>query len=119
MLPLPLDVLRLIYSYDPTYRHVFNLCLLQLEVLFREHRFARRVLKRVRAERVLWAWAGDVPVVLSWTGARESLGSGHSDMPGCGCNKCAHGARAKPKPRPKTRPKPKPKAAGKKKRYGR
>jgi hypothetical protein len=40
------------------------------------------VLKRVRVERVLWAWAGDVPVVLSWTGARESLGSGHSVMPG-------------------------------------
>jgi hypothetical protein len=81
----------------PTYRHVFNLCLLQLEVLFREHRFARRVLKRVRVERVLWAWAGDVPVVLSWTGADKSVGSGHSDMPGCGCNKCAHG---RPKPRP-------------------
>ena len=45
MLPLPIDVLRLICSYDPTYRHVFNLCLLQLEVLFREHRFARRVLR--------------------------------------------------------------------------
>jgi hypothetical protein len=26
------------------------------------------VLKRVRVERVLWAWAGGVPVVLSWTG---------------------------------------------------
>jgi hypothetical protein len=38
-------------------------CLLQLEVLFLEHRFARRVLRRVRVERVLWAWAGDVPVV--------------------------------------------------------
>ena len=116
MLPLPLDVLRLIYSYDPTYRHVFNLCLLQLEVLFREHRFARRVLRRVRVERVLWAWAGDVPVVLSWTGARESLGSRHSDMPGCGCNKCSHGARAKPKPRPKPpRVGPRPKAGAKKK----
>jgi hypothetical protein len=51
-------------------------------MLFREHRFPRRVLKRVRVNRVLWAWAGDVPVVLSWTRARESLGSRHSDMPG-------------------------------------
>ena len=119
MLPLPLDVLRLIYAFDPTYRHLFNLCLLQLELLFREHRFPRRVLKRVRVDRVLWAWAGDVPVVLSWTRARESLGSRHSDMPGCGCTKCSH-SRPKPRPaRPKTKPKPKPKAAGKKKRYGR
>ena len=114
MLPLPLDVLRLIYSYDPTYRHVFNLCLLQLEVLFREHRFARRVLRRVRVERVLWAWAGDVPVVLSWTGPDKSVGTGHSDM--CGCKKCSHGARAKPKPRPKPpRVGPRPKARAKKK----
>jgi hypothetical protein len=30
MLFLPLDVLRLIYAFDPTYRHLFNLCLLQL-----------------------------------------------------------------------------------------
>jgi hypothetical protein len=29
LLPLPLDVLRLIYSHDPKYQHVFNLCLLQ------------------------------------------------------------------------------------------
>ena len=119
MLPLPLDVLRLIYAFDPTYRHLFNLCLLQLEMLFREHRFPRRVLKRVRVDRVLWAWAGDVPVVLSWTGPGKSVGTGHSDMPGCGCTKCAHG-RPKPRPaRPKTKPKPKPKSAGKKKRYGR
>jgi hypothetical protein len=60
MLPLPLDVLRLIYELDPTYRHLFNLCLLHLE-----HRFSRRVMKRVRGDRVIWAWAGDVPVVLS------------------------------------------------------
>jgi hypothetical protein len=85
MLPLPLDVLRLVYAFDPTYRHVYNLCLLELEVLFGEHRFPRRVLRRMRVERVLWAWAGDVPLVLSWTRARESLGSRHSDMPGCGC----------------------------------
>jgi hypothetical protein len=97
MLPLPFDVLRLIYALDPTYRHVFNLCLLQLELLFREHRFLRRVLKRVRVGRVLWAWASDVPVVLSWTGPGKSVGTGHSDMPGCGCSKCAHG---RPKPRP-------------------
>jgi hypothetical protein len=93
---------------------VFNLCLLQLEVLFREHRFARRVLRRVRVERVLWTWAGDVPVVLSWTGPDKSVGTGHSDM--CGCKKCSHGARAKPKPRPKPpRVGPRPKAGAKKK----
>jgi hypothetical protein len=73
-------------------------------------------------ERVLWAWAGDVPVVLSWTGPDKSVGTGHSDM--CGCKKCSHGARAKPKPsRPKPpRAGPRPKAGAKKggkKRYGR
>jgi hypothetical protein len=98
---------------------LFNLCLLQLEMLFREHRFPRRVLNRVRVDRVLWAWAGEVPVVLSWTGPGKSVDTGHSDMPGCGCTKCSH-SRPKPRPaRPKTKPKPKPKAAGKKKRYGR
>jgi hypothetical protein len=105
MLPLPLDVLRLIYAFDSTYRHLFNLCLLQLEMrLFREHRLLPRrgVLKRVRVDRVVWAWAGDVPVVLSWTGPGKSVGTGHSDMPGCGCTKCAHG---QPKPRPARRPK--------------
>jgi hypothetical protein len=99
---------------------VYNLgCLLELEVLFGEHRFPRRVPRRMRVERVLWAWAGDVPVVLSWTRARESLRSRHSNMPGCGCTKCLH-SRPKPRPaRPKARPKPKPKAAGNKRRYGR
>jgi hypothetical protein len=67
--------------------------LLQLELLFREHRFPRRVLKRVCVDRVLWAWAGDVPVVLSWTGPGKSMGTGHSDMPGCGCTKCQVRAR--------------------------
>jgi hypothetical protein len=116
MLSFPRDVLRLIYSHDPTYRHVFNLCLLQLEVLFREHRFARRlrVLGRVRVERVLWTWAGDVPVVLSWTGPDKSVGTGHSDM--CGCKKCSKGARAEPKP---PRVGPRPKAGARRKRYGR
>jgi hypothetical protein len=95
MLPLPLDVLRLVYAFDPTYRHVYkHLCLLlELEVLlllFGEHRFPRRVLRRMRVERVLWVCAGNVPVVLSWTRARESLRSRHSDMPGCGCTKCSH-----------------------------
>jgi hypothetical protein len=37
MLPLPLDVLRLVCAFDTTYRHVYNLCLLELEVLFGEH----------------------------------------------------------------------------------
>jgi hypothetical protein len=90
MLPLPLDMLRLVYAFDPTYRHAYNLCLLELEVLFGEHRFPRRVPRRMRVKRVLWAWAGDVPVVLSWARARESLRIRHSDMPGCGCAKCAH-----------------------------
>jgi hypothetical protein len=53
MLPLPLDVLRLVYAFDPMY----SLCLLELEVLFGEHRFPRRVLRRMRVERVLWACA--------------------------------------------------------------
>jgi hypothetical protein len=96
MLPLPLDVLRLIYAFDSTYRHLFNLCLLQLEMrLFREHRFPRRgVLKRVRVDRVVWAWAGDVPVVLSWTGPGKSVGTGHSNMPGCRVR--MHQVRARP-----------------------
>jgi hypothetical protein len=127
ILSLPLDVLRLVYALDPTYRHVYNLCLLELEVLFGEHRFPRRVLSKAEGcvwsvERVLWAMAGDVPVVLSWTRARESLRSRHSDMPVCGCTKCSH---SRPTPRPQRgprrdlSPKPKPKASGKKKRYGR
>jgi hypothetical protein len=117
MLPLPLDVLRIICAFDPTYRHVFiTYACSNSSCCSAEHRFPRRVLKRVRVDRVLWAWAGDVPVVLSWTSPGKSVGTGHSDMPGCGCNKCAHG---RPKPRP-ARPKPKPKPkGGEKRRYGR
>ena len=33
MLPLPDELLRCVYAFDPTYQRVLNLCLLQLQLL--------------------------------------------------------------------------------------
>lgn len=66
MFDLPPEVQRLIYAYDATYRRIFNLCLLQMMLLFHEtHGSVCKVLRSIYIQKLKWDMVNDVPVILS------------------------------------------------------
>ena len=64
--PLPLHLVRMIYQYDATYRHAFNVCLLELMLLFHRYERVRRVFRRLRRDRLVFQLysAGGVNVIM-------------------------------------------------------
>lgn len=53
---LPQNVLSLIYQYDYTYKRVFNLCLLELELYFQHHRVLRNVILSFKHDKLLFKY---------------------------------------------------------------
>lgn len=64
--PLPVHLVRMIYQYDTTYRHAFNVCLLELMLLFHRYEQVRRVFRRLRRDRLVFQLysAGGVNVIM-------------------------------------------------------
>jgi len=56
----------MIYQYDATYRHAFNVCLLELMLLFHRYERVRRVFRRLRRDRLVFQLysAGGVNVIM-------------------------------------------------------
>lgn len=113
---LPAELWRLVYEFDATYRRAYNLCLLQLVLVFDECAgCVGCVLHRCWCERLTWAMVAEAPVVLSWNVRRDSDGHRPSlySMHGCGCKQC------KPSKMPhyhKSKPRAKPKKGGRRRR---
>lgn len=53
---LPQNILSLIYQYDYTYRRVFNLCLLELELYFQHHKVLRNVILSFKQDKLLFKY---------------------------------------------------------------
>lgn len=53
-LPLPSHLLSLVYAYDPTYHHVFNICLLELQLLWEHHDTLNNLMERFRRDILLF-----------------------------------------------------------------
>ena len=65
-LPLPLNLVRLIYEFDATYRHAFNVCLLEMMLLFHRYECVWRVFRRLRHDRIVFELycSGGVNVIM-------------------------------------------------------
>ena len=53
---LPQNVLTKIYEYDFTYRRVFNLCLLELELNFHHKKCLKDVIMRYTREKIIYSY---------------------------------------------------------------
>jgi hypothetical protein len=51
---LPQNVLTKIYEYDFTYRHIFNLCLLELELNFHHKKCLSEVILKFTREKMIY-----------------------------------------------------------------
>jgi len=53
MFDLPHHIKGLIYEYDPTYRHIFNLVLLEFALTFEQLTNYRKVIRSMREDKII------------------------------------------------------------------
>ena len=53
MFDLPDNIKGLIYEYDPTYRHIFNLVLLEFALTFEQLTNYRKVIRSMREDKII------------------------------------------------------------------